>query len=86
MGKLRTLAHVFKQMDELQTLAAQLLREACPVGAEVQYEHGDRLRTVTVVEHALHGHLHVWVVGATGTRYSVPAWSILKAMVEDFGR
>jgi hypothetical protein len=82
--KLKELAASFERMKAEQTKAAQLLREACPVGSEVCYAHGDRLRFVEVVRHLEHNHLEVIVRGVTGAEYRVSAWSILREMVEGF--
>jgi hypothetical protein len=83
--KVNRLAGIFEDMRAMQELAAALIKQAFPVGAEVCWEHGERLRYAEVIEHRERGiHLDLKVRGTTGAEYWIGVWGILRAMVEDF--
>jgi hypothetical protein len=83
---LKNLAASFGRMREERDTAATLIPSAFPVGSEVYYEHGERLRRAIVVKHPHFGHLRVKVRGVTGKEYWIDVWNLLREMVEDFKR
>lgn len=74
------LSDAFKAMRDAQNAAIELVDEAFPIGSEVFWAHGNRLRYATVIKHS--GRLRINVRGTTGREYWMDIYSIISEMVE----
>lgn len=76
------LAHSFRKMNAEQARAGELTRKAFPIGSEVYWAHGDRLRYAEVIEHSTYGGLKVRVRGWYGKEYWIDAYKLVSEMSE----
>lgn len=75
MSDQRRAKWLFEQMKARQRELEDLLVRAFPVGSEVSYTHGERLRFCTVRDHS---GMRMEVVGATDRPYWIYATEVLR--------
>lgn len=77
---IRKLRMLLDRMKEIDSNIERATKEAFLIGTAVSYQHGDRLRFVSVVGHSEFGRPRLYVEGPTGKRYWIDVYSVLEAL------